>query len=206
MPQVSKTIDNLFLSMEKELNEIVESVIDEFIDTIPKYEMIEHSVKEYAKDNSFYEHHIYAYTLIKNTRKQVTKGFLSVDKSLPFHIQNKISRHNEVILKRVQKNKAKEEVTTKFKVGDIIVLRGKIKNGSNRLVKTFEVKKIIWTIRSQIVNALVLKQLTGPNNNRSLTKDDCVKYHIKYEPGLQVYPMNLGFSKRKYIGNSEISK
>lgn len=97
--------------------------------------------------------------------------------------------------KKWSKNEAKAAVKTRYKIGDMVILRGKIKDGSERIVKKFEVKKIIWSIHANPVNILILKQLEGPNNNRSLDKEDCKKYHIKYEPGLQVYSMMLNFSK-----------
>ena len=97
--------------------------------------------------------------------------------------------------KKRSKNEAKSSVKTRYKIGDHVILRGKIKDGSERVVKKFEVKKVIWSIHSNPVNILILKQLEGPNNNRSLDKNDCKKYHIKYEEGLQVYSMMLNFSK-----------
>lgn len=99
--------------------------------------------------------------------------------------------------KKAAKDRAKSKVTERYKIGDILTLRGKIRDGSSRIVKKFEVKKVIWSIRGKEMNILILKQLSGPNNNRTLGKDDCLKYHIKYEPGLQVYSMLLGFIKSK---------
>lgn len=97
--------------------------------------------------------------------------------------------------KKKSKNEAKNAVKVRYKIGDYIILRGKIKDGSEPIVKKFEVKKIIWSINANPVNILILKQLDGVNNNRSLDRNDCLKYHIKYEPGLQVYSMMLNFSK-----------
>ena len=99
--------------------------------------------------------------------------------------------------KKAAKDRAKAKVTERYKIGDILTLRGKIRDGSSRIVKKFEVKKVIWSIRGKEMNVLILKQLSGPNNNRTLGKDDCIRYHIKYEPGLQVYSMLLGFVKSK---------
>lgn len=101
--------------------------------------------------------------------------------------------------KKSSKDNAKSKVNERYKIGDILILRGKIRDGSSRVVKKFEVKKVIWSIRGKEMNILILKQLSGPNNNRSLGKDDCVKYHIKYEPGLQVYSMMLGFVKSRKV-------
>lgn len=208
MPDVRAAINNLIkdISMTQEEYcsnyDLFDEKIDLFIKSIPKKEMIEVSSKEYDQDKSLYLHEIKSKS---KSNKKITIGFLYEEITLPFHIQVKINNHNDIILKQVAKVKAKESVSNKYKIGDILVLRGKIRDGSKRLVKVFEVKKIIWSVKSQIVNVLILKQLEGPNNNRSLTKDDCKKYHIKYEPGLQVYSMNIGFSKRKKYINNELN-
>lgn len=97
--------------------------------------------------------------------------------------------------KKKAKNEAKALIPNKYKIGDILILRGKVRNGSERLVKKFEVKKVIWSVKGQAVNILILKQLSGVNNNITMSKNDCKKYHIKYEEGLQVYSMLLNFSK-----------
>lgn len=208
MPDVRTSINNLIkeISMAQEElcsnYDLFDPKIDEFIKSIPKKEMIEVSSREYDKDKSLYFHEIKAKI---NANKTLTIGFLYEEITLPFHIQVKINNHNDIILKQVAKVRAKESVSNKYKIGDILVLRGKIRDGSRRIVKVFEVKKIIWSVKSQIVNVLVLKQLEGPNNNRTLTKEDCKKYHIKYEPGLQVYSMNIGFSRRKKYINNELN-
>lgn len=208
MPDVRAAINNLIkdISMTQEEYcsnyDLFDEKIDLFIKSIPKKEMIEVSSKEYDQDKSLYLHEIKSKS---KSNKKITIGFLYEEITLPFHIQVKINNHNDIILKQIAKVKAKESVSNKYKIGDILVLRGKIRDGSKRLVKVFEVKKIIWSVKSQIVNVLILKQLEGPNNNRSLTKDDCKKYHIKYEPGLQVYSMNIGFSKRKKYINNELN-
>lgn len=124
-----------------------------------------------------------------------SKGF--VIHNLPLDLKKAIDKLNEYKNKKKAKDEAKSFVKVKYKVGDTVILRGKIRDGSERIVKKFEVKKVIWSIHSNPVNILILKQLEGPNNNRSLDKNDCKKYHIKYEPGLQVYSMMLNFSKIK---------
>ncbi len=208
MPDVRAAINNLIkdISMTQEEYcsnyDLFDEKIDLFIKSIPKKEMIEVSSKEYDQDKSLYLHEIKSKS---KSNKKITIGFLYEEITLPFHIQVKINNHNDIILKQVAKVKAKESVSNKYKIGDILVLRGKIRDGSRRIVKVFEVKKIIWSVKSQIVNVLVLKQLEGPNNNRTLTKEDCKKYHIKYEPGLQVYSMNIGFSRRKKYINNELN-
>jgi len=133
----------------------------------------------YGKSSTFYNSPLTFETIFTKEEKEI------------------INSHNVLVKKMISKNKAKSFINRKFKIGDILVLRGKIKDGSERNVKEFEVKKVIWSVKSQPVNVLILKQLSGINTNMSLNKNDCKKYHIKYEPGLQVYSMSLNFNKKK---------
>lgn len=133
----------------------------------------------YGKSSTFYNSPLTFETIFTKEEKEI------------------INSHNVLVRKMISKNKAKSFINRKFKIGDILVLRGKIKDGSERNVKEFEVKKVIWSVKSQPVNVLILKQLSGINTNMSLNKNDCKKYHIKYEPGLQVYSMSLNFNKKK---------
>lgn len=131
-----------------------------------------------------------AVTVVKNGNETV-----SIFDSLDTEVKIGITKAMELRGKKRSKEEAKNSVRYRYKVGDRVVLRGKIRDGSERIVKKFEVVKVIWSIRSKPVNILILRQYEGPNNNRSLDKNDCKKYHIKYEPGLQVYSMMLNFSK-----------
>ena len=133
------------------------------------------------------------------------KTVISIDKNgniteeifdnVPVEVKQGIDKANMIKNKKISKNAAKNAINVKYKIGDIVVLKGKIRDGSKRLVKKFEVKKVIWSIKSKPMNILILKQLEGINNNRTLDKNDCKKYHIKYEEGLQAYSMMLNFSK-----------
>ena len=105
--------------------------------------------------------------------------------------------------KKKSKDEAKNNVKVRYKIGDHLVLRGKIRDGSKRYIKKFEVKKVIWSIKGKPMNILILKQYEGNNNNTTLDRNDCKKYHIKYEEGLQAYSMMLNFSKIRK-NNTEI--
>ena len=108
-----------------------------------------------------------------------------------------LEKYNDYCLKKISKDEAKKLVSTKFKIGDVIALRSKIRDGSKKNFKKFIVKKIIWSINSNPVNIIVAKQISGKVTNMSLTKADCKKYHIKYEENLQVYSMFMNFIKIK---------
>lgn len=82
----------------------------------------------------------------------------------------------------------------KYYIGNTYMLRRKSINGSKEIIKKFILKKYIYTVKDQEINALIVKQIYGPKNNiYTLNKNDCLKYHIKYEPGLQVFPMSMNF-------------
>ena len=62
--------------------------------------------------------------------------------------------------------------------------------------EVYEVKKFIYTIGDSIVNTVVMKQLCGkPCERKPLTTFDCMTFHIKYEPSLFVFSMNVRFFK-----------
>lgn len=107
----------------------------------------------------------------------------------------RLNKYNLYCEKKLAKDAAKQAVTVRYKLGDVLLLKGKIRDGSRKLVKKFIVKKLIWSIYSKPVSVLIVQQIEGVNNNMSLTKADCKKYHIKYEENLQVYSMQTKFTK-----------
>ena len=106
-----------------------------------------------------------------------------------------LEKYNDYCLKKISKNEAKKLVQVRYKVGDVIALRSKIRDGSKKDYRKFIVRKIIWSIHSNPVNIIIAQQISGNVTNMSLTKADCKKYHIKYEKNLQVYSMFMNFIK-----------
>ncbi len=127
------------------------------------------------------------------------KGILIYGIPLKDNLDNKeielLENYNDYCQKKISKDEAKKLVQVRFKVGDIIALRSKIRDGSKKNFRKFIVKKIIWSIHSNPVNIIIAKQISGNITNMSLTKADCKKYHIKYEENLQVYSMFTNFIK-----------
>lgn len=79
-----------------------------------------------------------------------------------------------------------------FHRGAYLMLRTKLRDRAGRVEKIYQVKQVIWSIDELPVKAVVVKQLTGPNNNISaLSRYDCAGLHVKYESGLQVLSMEL---------------
>ena len=91
--------------------------------------------------------------------------------------------------KQRSKRTAKERVGKKFKVGDTLYLDSK--------KRVFILKKFIYTLHTDVVNVLIVKPVsfTPTEAVDTLTRIDCRKYHIKYEPNLFVMPMNMPWHK-----------
>ena len=82
----------------------------------------------------------------------------------------------------------------KWVVGNHYKLRFKGKAGIRGYEKTYVLKKFIYTIKQDVVNVVIMKQVSGPQSAIfTLPKSSCVHYHIKYEPGLQVMAMDLNW-------------
>lgn len=110
---------------------------------------------------------------------------------------NLLIEYNEYCQKKIAIEEAKSLIQNRYKVGDLVALRSKIRDGSKKVIKKFIVKKIIWSVNANPVNVIIVKQIEGPLNNLSMTKADCKKYHLKYEENLQVYSMFMNFTKIK---------
>ena len=98
--------------------------------------------------------------------------------------------------KQEAKRTAKSLVRHKYRIGDKYATRRKTTKGDVMGDEVYEVKKFIYTIGDSIVNTVVMKQLCGkPCERKPLTPFDCMTFHIKYEPSLFVFFMNVRFFK-----------
>lgn len=98
------------------------------------------------------------------------------------------------VTKREAKNNAKALVKKKFVVGKKYMLRQKSVCGSREIIKKYVCKKFIYTVKDELLNILILKQVEGPKGTIfTLNRNDCKRYHIKYEPGLQVFSMEFNW-------------
>lgn len=96
--------------------------------------------------------------------------------------------------KQEAKNNAKALVKKKFVVGKKYMLRQKSVCGSREIIKKYVCKKFIYTVKDELLNILILKQVEGPKGTIfTLNRNDCKRYHIKYEPGLQVFSMEFNW-------------
>lgn len=98
------------------------------------------------------------------------------------------------VTKQDAKNNAKALVKKKFVVGKKYMLRQKSVCGSREIIKKYVCKKFIYTVKDELLNILILKQVEGPKGTIfTLNRNDCKRYHIKYEPGLQVFSMEFNW-------------
>ena len=94
------------------------------------------------------------------------------------------------------KRMAKAEVKQKFIVGHTYKLAYR-KQTEYYKQKEFVLIKYIYAIKNTPVNILVMKEINpAPSTGQvkfTLNYVDCQKFHIKYQPGLEVYSMDLNW-------------
>ena len=109
----------------------------------------------------------------------------------------------EVIEQTEQQRSGKQPVTTvkpvktkKFKIGEHYLIHPM---NNKKLRREFVVKKTIYSIKDREVNIVIMKQISGPESTTkfTLSKEDCLKFHLKYEDGLQVCSMELDWKPLK---------
>ena len=66
-----------------------------------------------------------------------------------------LNKYNDYCQKKISKDEAKSLVTVRYKIGDVLMLKSKIRDGSKRNYRKFVVKKIIWSINSNSVNIII---------------------------------------------------
>lgn len=139
------------------------------------------------------EHYYYANTfnvddLWKNAQAPVNDSERVYDDLI---LQLPEDEEKQVSEKTRLKRQEKKKINKKFVVNHTYHLRTKL-NNENR--KIFVLKKFIYTINDLPVNILILKQLSGEKNKIfTLSREECKILHIKYEDGLQVWPMDLNW-------------
>lgn len=139
------------------------------------------------------EHYYYANTfkvddLWKNVQAPVNDSERVYDDLI---LQLPEDEEKQVSEKTRLKRQEKKKINKKFVVNHTYHLRTKL-NNENR--KIFVLKKFIYTINDLPVNILILKQLSGEKNKIfTLSREECKILHIKYEDGLQVWPMDLNW-------------
>lgn len=113
--------------------------------------------------------------------------------------QNEKEEYNKKRFVDKVRRKNKREIGKKFIVGKKYFLKVRSVTNYNHIYKIYELKKFIYSINNRTVNVVVMKRINDNDDNEhttttfTLNRTDCAKYHIKYEKGLQVFPMELNW-------------
>ena len=156
-------------------------------------------------------------TQYNNDEQLISKYVVNNEIALPYNIQNVIKSKKPYYVQykgtaglgyykflpvseeealSIYKQYAKSLTKNHKKInnGSLIMLKTKSYDGSQEEIKVFKIISTIYTIKSQVVNVYILKQISGKQIKIfTLNKCDCEKLHIKFEEGLQIWPINLNW-------------
>lgn len=108
-------------------------------------------------------------------------------------------KQRSIEAKRESKRTAKKLNRYKYRIGDLYSLRYRTLSGDRISDDIYQIRKVIYSIGSTIVNILIMKKIQGSYDSdvsrNQLSVNDCRNFHIKYEPGLLVFNMNERFYK-----------
>lgn len=153
---------------------------------------------ETDEDDGFFKQ-IIKWSKKKNKKKDMSQS------PIPIPVEERVivkANKNAYQAKYIAKHKAKNRIKTKFKIGRYYYQRIKPKDGSPNIVIKYQCVKTIYSIKDIEANIVIMRQLT-PYDGRKFTLDrqECQKFHIKYEPGLEVWPMEINWIPEKIIKN-----
>ena len=142
--------------------------------------------------------------IIKRFKKKNKKKDMS-QSPIPIPVEERVivkANKNAYQAKYIAKHKAKKKIKTKFKIGRYYYQRIKPKDGSANIVIKYQCVKTIYSIKDIETNIVIMRQIT-PYDGRKFTLDrqECQKFHIKYEPGLEVWPMEINWIPEKITKN-----
>ena len=149
---------------------------------------------ETDEDDGFFKQIIKCFKK-KNKKKDMSKS------PIPIPVEERVivkANKNAYQAKYIAKHKAKKKIKTKFKIGRYYYQRIKPKDGSQNIVIKYQCVKTIYSIKDIETNIVIMRQIT-PYDGRKFTLDrqECQKFHIKYEPGLEVWPMEINWIPEK---------
>ena len=145
------------------------------------------------------------YIKYKEKRKKKKEKDNMAQSPIPIPVEERVivkANKNAYQAKYIAKHKAKNRIKTKFKIGRYYYQRIKPKDGSQNIVIKYQCVKTIYSIKDIETNIVIMRQIT-PYDGRKFTLDrqECQKFHIKYEPGLEVWPMEINWIPEKTIKN-----
>ena len=144
-----------------------------------------------------------------NSQDEVDNGiYMDILRQVYEKRMRKEDEENAIRDKQAAKNSAKKRIKRKwFKIGEEYVLRKTDSEGNVVLEEDYKCVKFIYTVGKNTVNCVVMKRLAGVigGDARPLNVNDCRMFHIKYEPGLYMFPMSQGFYKKNVVSLEEFS-
>lgn len=109
-----------------------------------------------------------------------------------------VTQYTPYINKQIVKHRCKKKVKVKFIVGNHYILYTKPKDNSKPIVREFECKKFIYSMKGIPMNVVIMKQVDGPEGKKyTLDKSGCKDYHVKWEPGLEIFAMEMFWIPKK---------
>ena len=144
-----------------------------------------------------------------NSQDEVDNGiYMDILRQVYEKRMRKEDEENAIRDKQAAKNSAKKRIKRKwFKIGEEYVLRKTDSEGNVVLEEDYKCVKFIYTVGKNTVNCVVMKRLAGVigGDARPLNVNDCRMFHIKYEPGLYMFPMSQGFYKKNVVSLEEFT-
>lgn len=134
-------------------------------------------------------------TAMPNQTSQIE--LIGINSQVPIVKQTSDSSYVE---KHKAKHKAKRLIKTKFIIGGIYYQRIKPRDGSQQVLTGYECKKYIYSMNDIQMNIVIMKQISGPEGKKfTLDRHECLQFHIKWEPGLEVWPMGINWIPEKKL-------
>lgn len=184
------TTDSLKYSIDKSILDWHKILPKKYSYAVKQYSLPHQDIiEDVIGHNNYYANTFNADNLWKNAHAYINDGGERVYDDLILQLPE--DEEKQVSEKTKLKRQEKKKINKKFVVNHTYHLRTKL-NNENR--KIFVLKKFIYTINDLPVNILILKQLSGEKNKIfTLSREECKILHIKYEDGLQVWPMDLNW-------------
>lgn len=123
---------------------------------------------------------------------------INFSQSVKIGDNNSTTVNSSYNLKNRAKNKAKRSINKRFKVGGRYFLHLKSRDGSRYILKEYVCKKFIYSLNDNIMNIVIMQQVAGEVDKKfTLNKNECKQFHMKFEPGLEVYSMDMNWITEK---------
>lgn len=161
-------------------------------------------IKQISKNKS-YIFHLYKYKHIGLLTDVNNLDVVNIKRHLKGDISVEEEKEQNKELLRIEKDRIAEKqkikadtkalIKKKFKISDIYNIPKYDKAGNKHITK-YKLIKYIYTQYNMPVNVVILKSINGKRTpGHMLSEAECRNFHIKYEPGLEVWDMSNKYIK-----------